>query len=110
MKAPEPFLANIVEAVEKIHGLLIDFTKEKFKHDERTQLAVIKLLEIIGEACLHLEEDFRKTNPDIPWKKIIGMRNRLTHAYWDIDLDIVWKTATKRIPELHEQLLPMLNR
>ena len=105
MKVPEPFLANIIEASEKIGQLLDGFTKDKFGKDERTQLAVIKLLEIIGEACTHLTEDFRKTKPDIHWRKIIDMRNRLTHVYWDIDLNIVWKTATERIPELHTNLV-----
>ena len=89
---------------DKIEKLLSGFSKQKFSRDERTQLAIIKLLEIIGEACSHLEADFHQQHPEIPWPKIISMRNRLTHAYWEIDLDIVWKTAKERVPELKEQL------
>jgi uncharacterized protein with HEPN domain len=104
MKQPKPFVNHIIEAGNKIGQLLKGFTKESFNKDERTQLAIIKLLEIIGEACANLEADFHKNHPEIPWPKIISMRNRLTHEYWDIDTDIVWKTAKKRVPELLNQL------
>ena len=104
MKAPEPLINHIIEATAKITHLLHGITKQSFQKDERTQLAIIKLLEIIGEACSHLQDDYKQNHPDIPWPQIISMRNRLTHAYWDIDLDIVWKTATKRVPELQKQL------
>ncbi|MBU1085152.1 MAG: DUF86 domain-containing protein [Candidatus Beckwithbacteria bacterium] len=104
MKQPNPYLSHIIESFDKIDILLHGFTKEKFVKDERTQLAIIKLLEIIGEACVHLKIDFYKSHPEIPWAKIISMRNRLTHEYWEIDLDIVWKTVKERVPELRKQL------
>lgn len=104
MKAIKPFIGHILESADKIEELLRGFDKEKFSQDERTQLAIIKLLEIIGEACSRLEMEFHQKHPEIPWPKIISMRNRLTHAYWEIDLDIVWKTAKERVPELKAQL------
>jgi len=104
MKAAEPFIDHIIESSGKIEKLLQGFNKQKFSQDERTQLAIIKLLEIIGEACSHLEVKFHKAHPEVPWPKIISMRNRLTHEYWEVDLDIVWKTAKERVPELKKQL------
>ena len=104
MKATKPFIEHVLASADKIEKLLHGFDKQKFSQDERTQLAIIKLLEIIGEACLRLEADFHHRHPEIPWPKIISMRNRLTHAYWEIDLDIVWKTAKERVPELKQQL------
>ncbi len=70
--------------------------------------AVVRNLEIIGEACSHLEEEFKDTHPNIPWAQIIGMRNKLAHEYWDIDIDIVWQAATIEAPQLQKQLLDLL--
>ena len=105
MKQPEPFVFHIIEAVDKIEELLDGFSKEDFEQDERTQLAIIKLLEMIGEACNKLEQDFHQSHPEIPWRQIISMRNRLTHEYWDIDIDIVWKTIQQRVPDLKQKLI-----
>ena len=68
------------------------------------------LLEVIGEACTNLEDNFKQSHPNIPWKQIVAMRNKLTHQYWDIDLDIVWYAVTHEVPELKKQLLDLLIR
>ncbi len=68
--------------------------------DRKLSLSIVHLLEIIGEAAAGLSEEFRKTHPHIPWNAVIGMRNRLIHGYYDIDLDIVWKTVIEDVPLL----------
>lgn len=107
-KSPKPFIQHIIDAAATTRKLLEGYNYDRFSHDERTQLAIVKLIEIIGEACTHLAKDFESSYPHIPWQAINGMRNRLIHEYWDIDYPTVWKTATKRVPELQKELLPAL--
>jgi uncharacterized protein with HEPN domain len=61
---------------------------------------VIRCIEIIGEAASRLSKEFRKAHPDVPWQYMIGMRNRIIHGYFDIDPDLVWKTASQELPAL----------
>lgn len=61
-------------------------------------LSLVRLLEIIGEAANNVSEGFRSEHPDIPWRKVVGIRKRLIHGYFDLDLDIVWDTVRKDLP------------
>jgi len=70
--------------------------------------AVVRELEIIGEAANSISTSFKKKHPEIPWKQMIAMRNRLIHAYFDVDHDIVWITATDYLPPLIHQLKHLL--
>lgn len=72
--------------------------------DEKLTLSLVHLLEILGEAAGKVSEDFRQSHPEIPWNRVTGIRNRLIHGYFDVDLDIVWQTVTGRLPELITQL------
>jgi uncharacterized protein with HEPN domain len=82
----------------------IDFTKDSVQQDfdknELLQLALVKLIEIIGEAANGISHNYREKHPEIPWAEIIAMRNRLVHAYFAIDLDILWQTVQVDIPPL----------
>jgi len=71
-------------------------------------LALIKDIEIVGEAASRIAENTRAAHPEIPWVDIIGMRNRLIHAYFDINLDLVWDTVTANLPPLVDQLSRIL--
>jgi len=71
-------------------------------------LAIIKDIEIVGEAASRIGENTRSTYPEIPWADIVGMRNRLIHAYFDINLDLVWNTVTANLPPLVDQLSRIL--
>jgi uncharacterized protein with HEPN domain len=71
-------------------------------------LAVVKDIEIIGEAAARISEEAQEAYPQIPWVDIVGMRNRLTHAYFDINLDIVWDTVTANLPPLITELEKIL--
>jgi len=107
-KMPKPFLLHIIGAIDQISQYIAGLTKKQFIKDVKTQDAVVRQLEIIGEASRRLELNFKKTHPEIPWKKIIGMRNKISHEYWDIDLDIVWYVSTKQLEPIKKLLQPVL--
>ena len=84
--------------------------KERSNLDDERQLvlALIKSVEIVGEAASKVSPELRASAPDIPWTDIVGMRNRLIHAYFDIDLDILWQTVTAELPPLKTKLEALL--
>jgi uncharacterized protein with HEPN domain len=86
----------------------LDFTAgknfEDFQQDTQCQYAVIRAIEVIGEAAGRVSDDFQEQHSELPWRQIIGMRNRLIHGYGDIVLSIVWEVIEKRIPELIDGL------
>ncbi|HCS79294.1 TPA: hypothetical protein DIV55_06180 [Patescibacteria group bacterium] len=108
VKTPTPFLLHIKDAIDLIETYIAGYTFEQFSADHKTQDAVIRQLEIIGEATVHLEHDFRASMPEISWREISDFRNVLAHEYWNIDLEIVWKAATIEIQELKRAILPIV--
>ena len=102
-------LKHILDASVEIQSFIKDKTQEEFKQDRKLHLSVVHLLEIIGEAGNQISEEVKEQYVDIPWKRIVGMRNRLIHGYFDIDLAIVWKTATEDIPPLIEEIKNMIS-
>ena len=79
-------------------------TAEAFANDRLVQSATIRCLEVIGEAATRVSREFREDHPEIPWREITGMRNRLAHEYGYVDLAEVWRTATRDCPELVARL------
>ena len=73
-------------------------------------LAIVKDVEIVGEAASRMTPSTRAAHPEIPWAEIIGMRNRLTHAYYEVDLDTVWDTVTADLPQLVALLEPLVQQ
>ena len=91
----------------------MEFTKGKNEadvaKDEKLSLAIVRLIEIVGEAAKNISEEIRQKQPDIPWKEIAGTRDRLVHGYFDVDLEIIGKIITKDLPDLIarlEKLIP----
>ena len=82
---------------------------DDFARDRRTQLSLLESVEIVGGAAAHVSEDFRQMHQAIPWRKIVGMRNRLVHAYFDVDLRLVWDTACDDLPVLIARLEPLVS-
>jgi uncharacterized protein with HEPN domain len=74
--------------------------REDLDRDRMLLFAVVRAIEVIGEAASKITQETRSANPEIPWSAIVGMRNRLVHAYFDINRDVVWAAVTREVPEL----------
>lgn len=97
-------LLHINQAIDYIESFLKDKSAEDFLTDQMLYFAIVKNLEIIGEAAYMLTQDFRNTHTDTDWKEIIHMRHILVHGYYQIDSRIVWVTVKKDLPELKNQI------
>jgi len=102
-------LLDMKEAAEKILKYTKGLSFEDFLTDDKTIDAVVRNFEIIGEASLRIDEDFRLENPQIEWKKLRGFRNRIVHDYFGIDYEIVWSILSEDLEELIFQLEQLLN-
>lgn len=101
------YVDHIQQAAEDVCSFVQGLTKDDFLADKRTQQAVIMSLMIIGEAATKAMEGyaaFTQAHPEVPWRNMRGMRNRMAHGYFDIDLHVVWETTQEWVPELLKQL------
>lgn len=103
-KDPQVFLKHIIESIMAIEEYTKDLSEEAFLESCEKQDAIIRRLEIIGEAVKNLPNEFKKEHPNIAWDKAMGTRNILIHHYFGIDLGIVWDTVTKSLPEFKKQI------
>lgn len=97
-------ILHMLEAAREGMAFVRSRTRADLVTDAQLRFALVRALEIIGETASRIDPEFRGAHPEIPWQPIIGARNRLVHAYFDIDHDIVWATATHALPDL----VPML--
>jgi len=95
----------MLEAIRRIEKYTIDLSQMEFVKNELVQDAVIKNLEIIGEAAYKIDSESKQQFQNIEWKKIEGLRHRLVHDYYEIDMLIIWNTIKNRIPQLREDIL-----
>ncbi|MGF1672863.1 MAG: DUF86 domain-containing protein, partial [Rivularia sp. (in: cyanobacteria)] len=98
---------DILEAIERINKYAVQGRKN-FEENELIQSWFMQNLQIIGEASRALSADIREQNPQVPWSQIIGMRNVLTHNYFEIDLDVVWLVIERELPNLKPQIKSIL--
>ncbi len=98
------YLADILTAIAEIEEFTRGMSYEMFTADKKTINAVIRSLEVLGEATKRVPPSFRKKNPDIPWSKMAGMRDVLIHDYMGVDLKTVWKVTQERLPDLKQQI------
>ena len=106
------YLTHMLLAVERIEEYTTGFTSVSFEADTRTQDAVIRNFEILGEAARNIlrhDPSFVRTHPELPWAQAYQMRNALSHGYADVDIEIVWRTIQTRIPTLKTQLIGLLS-
>jgi len=94
------YVKDMIENMEKSEIFVKDLNYEDFVSDEKTHYAVIRCIEIIGEAAKHIPQEIRKKYPEIPWKDMAGMRDKVTHFYFGINLEKVWLVVKKDIREL----------
>jgi uncharacterized protein with HEPN domain len=107
------YLADIVEAAQAIRGFLagVEATgREGFVADDLVRSAVLQKLTVIGEAAARVSEETAAEYPDVPWRQARGVRNLLVHAYFSVDWDIVWATATESVTRLQAQIAEILVR
>ncbi|MEK7818080.1 MAG: DUF86 domain-containing protein [Actinomycetota bacterium] len=97
-------IEDILESIQKITDYTDGHKAESFIADEMTADAVVRNLEIIGEAASRLPDDFTTRHSEIDWRKIVGLRNRIIHEYFGVDLEIVWQIIQQDLPELKEKL------
>src|SRR4030067_1226835 len=104
------YLYDILEAIQQIRTYLADQDEEAFKKDRKTQDAVIRNLEVIGEAAGKLPSQIQKDEPEIDWRKITGLRNILIHEYFGINLPIVWDVVQHKLDSLETVCRTLLAR
>lgn len=97
-------ILHMVEACEALQRFTVGRERNALVQDEMLLFAVVRAVEIVGEAASKVTQETRDTHPHIPWRAIVGMRNRLVHAYFEINVDMVWVAATQEIPLLLSQL------
>jgi len=98
-------LEDMLDAIQKIERYTNGMSQDIFEEDEKTVDAVIRNLEIIGEAANRLPKDFINKRPEIEWVKIIGFRNRIVHEYFGVDLKIIWQIIQKDLPPFRDSLI-----
>lgn len=102
IKNDRVYLEHILEAIGKIENFTIEISRFDFDRNVMIQDAVIRNIEIIGEATKKITKQFTQSHPEIPWQDMAGMRDKLIHDYLDVDIDVVWKTIEVDLPLLKE--------
>lgn len=110
MKQDKVYLHHILEAVAQIEEYVAGVSEEAFFRERLIQDAVVRQLEVVGEASRRLSEDFRMRQDQVPWHAIIGMRNRIAHDYLNVDLQIVWEVVQNDLSVLKKEISDLLAR
>ena len=98
------YLRHIIDAFAQIELYMNSVSHEEFLRNRLLQDGVIRQLEVMGEATRNLSEELRNEYPEIPWRQMIGLRNRMIHAYFNVDLQIIWEIVQGDIPDLKPKM------
>jgi len=104
------YLDDMRESCEKVLRYTRDLAFDQFVHDEKTFDAVVRNLEIIGEAAKHVPPEIRTRHPDVEWPKIASLRDVVVHEYFGLDEDILWDVVQNRVPILLDRVLHILDK
>ncbi|HIH44671.1 MAG TPA: DUF86 domain-containing protein [Candidatus Methanoperedenaceae archaeon] len=102
------FIKDILDSIDRIEKFVGDMDFEEFVEDDKTSTAVVKKIEIIGEAIKNIPKDVKERYGYIPWRDIVRMRNKITHDYFGIDYEIVWNVVKEKLPGLRAQVEQVL--
>lgn len=108
MRRDDAYLLDILIAARKALKFVEGIDRNEFEENELIQNAVMRPLEFIGEASAKISKEFRKAHPEIPWREMVGIRNRLVHEYFRINFGVVWDTIHKDLPKLIEIIEPLV--
>lgn len=104
------YVEHMLDMARKAVAKTRDGSREQYDADENLRLALIHLVQVIGEAARHVSRGFTDAHPEVPWANIIGMRHKVVHDYLGVDEDIVWQVVTKDLPRLVAVLEPLAPR
>ena len=102
------YVGHMLDMTRKAVGKVQGVARDAYDTDENLRLALIHLVQVIGEAARQVSREFTASHPDIPWENIIGMRHKVVHDYLGVDEDIVWQVAIEDLPKLVEALEPLV--
>jgi len=101
-------IEDMIEAIQRIEAHSAGLTADQFRQDQKTLDAVVRNLEVIGEAASHLDDDVTALRPAVPWADVRGIRHVLAHEYFGVDVGIVWETVVRDLPVLRRELEELL--
>jgi uncharacterized protein with HEPN domain len=102
------YLKDILAAIESIEDFIAGIDLDSFQRDDKTASAVMRKLEIMGEAVKQIPDEIRQKHPQVPWKEMAGMRDKLIHFYFGIDYYLVWRAITERLPRVKQEIEKVL--
>lgn len=102
------YIEDILDAISKAESFGVGLSYDEFREDAKTQFSVAWALAIIGEATKHVPPEIRNQAPDVPWRSMAGMRDKLIHAYTGVDFEVVWRTLKEELPALRGNLETLL--
>jgi uncharacterized protein with HEPN domain len=107
-KDPAVYLSHILGCIDLVETYISGLELADFEEQQQIQDAVLRRIEIIGEAVKNLPEDLREANPTVPWKRIAGTRDKVIHDYLGVDVELIWNVAKDLLPELRDQVQTIL--
>jgi len=102
------YLQDILDSIDDIESFVVDTSFEEFRRDRKTINAVVRSIEVIGEATKKISKVLKDKDKQVPWKKMAGMRDKLIHEYFGVDVEILWKTVKNDIPPLRQSIQNIL--